>query len=146
VLFLCSGNYYRSRFAEVLFNHRAEAAGLAWRAESRAVDLPASRKYIRGPISPFCLEGLAARGITLDGDIRFPAQVERHDVEGCDLVVAVKEAEHRGPLERLFPDLAAGIEYWHIDDIDCAQPADALALLETAVDSLVGRLANRATS
>ena len=28
VLFLCSGNYYRSRHAEAVFNHRAAAAGL----------------------------------------------------------------------------------------------------------------------
>ena len=25
VLFLCTGNYYRSRFAEELFNHEADA-------------------------------------------------------------------------------------------------------------------------
>lgn len=34
VLFLCTGNYYRSRFAEYLFNHLAEQQTLEWRAES----------------------------------------------------------------------------------------------------------------
>ena len=35
VLFLCTGNYYRSRFAEVLFNSVAGQMGLPWRAHRR---------------------------------------------------------------------------------------------------------------
>ena len=35
VLFLCTGNYYRSRFAEVLFNSLAGKMGLPWKASSR---------------------------------------------------------------------------------------------------------------
>jgi protein-tyrosine-phosphatase len=34
VLFLCTGNYYRSRFAEGLFNHLASQLRLGWRADS----------------------------------------------------------------------------------------------------------------
>ncbi|MEJ7592066.1 MAG: low molecular weight phosphatase family protein, partial [Planctomycetaceae bacterium] len=30
VLFLCTGNYYRSRYAEILFNAKAEEMGLEW--------------------------------------------------------------------------------------------------------------------
>ena len=37
VLFLCTGNYYRSRFAEILFNHLAGQSKLAWRADSRGL-------------------------------------------------------------------------------------------------------------
>ena len=37
VLFLCTGNYYRSRYAEEIFNHQAGRDGLGWRAFSRAV-------------------------------------------------------------------------------------------------------------
>ena len=37
VLFVCSGNYYRSRLAEILFNHEAAAAGLAWESGSRGL-------------------------------------------------------------------------------------------------------------
>ena len=36
VLFLCSGNYYRSRFAEHLFNHLA-AADRGWQAQSQVI-------------------------------------------------------------------------------------------------------------
>ena len=39
VLFLCTGNYYRSRFAEVLFNSVDGKMGLPWRASSRGLAL-----------------------------------------------------------------------------------------------------------
>jgi protein-tyrosine-phosphatase len=39
VLFLCTGNYYRSRFAEVLFNSVAGKLGLSWVASSRGLAL-----------------------------------------------------------------------------------------------------------
>ena len=37
VLFLCTCNYYRSRFAEIVFNHKARKAGLDWQATSRGL-------------------------------------------------------------------------------------------------------------
>jgi protein-tyrosine-phosphatase len=43
ILFLCAGSYYRSRFAEELFNHRAPGLGLAWSATSRARALAIER-------------------------------------------------------------------------------------------------------
>jgi protein-tyrosine-phosphatase len=39
ILFLCTGNYYRSRFAEVLFNSVAGKMGLSWHASSRGLAL-----------------------------------------------------------------------------------------------------------
>jgi protein-tyrosine-phosphatase len=34
VLFLCTGSYYRSRFAEIYFNSVALKIGLPWKATS----------------------------------------------------------------------------------------------------------------
>jgi low molecular weight protein-tyrosine phosphatase len=39
VLFLCTGNYYRSRFAEILFNSVTGKMGLSWKATSRGLAL-----------------------------------------------------------------------------------------------------------
>ena len=39
ILFLCTGNYYRSRLAEVLFNSVAGKMGLPWQASSRGLAL-----------------------------------------------------------------------------------------------------------
>ena len=50
VLFLCTGNYYRSRFAEIVFNSLAREAGLAWRAESRGLAVERGAGNV-GPLS-----------------------------------------------------------------------------------------------
>src|SRR6266446_4485609 len=39
VLFLCTGNFYRSRFAEIYFNWLAPREKLLWRADSRGLAL-----------------------------------------------------------------------------------------------------------
>ena len=46
VLFLCTGNYYRSRFAEMLFNALASRKDLDWTADSRGL---ATRDIQRWP-------------------------------------------------------------------------------------------------
>lgn len=61
ILFLCTGNYYRSRFAEELFNFRAPALCPGWVAGSRgiAVDLGSANV---GPIARQTVEGLGGKG------------------------------------------------------------------------------------
>ena len=138
VLFLCSANYYRSRFAEHLFNWLAEQEGLSWRADSRglAVDLwPDMRQMSR-----YASEGLRRRGVPINGQFRNPRHLTLADLANSDLVVAIKEAEHRAMLAAQFPLWTDLVEYWHVDDLDCAQPEEALPVLEANVCALVARL------
>jgi protein-tyrosine phosphatase len=138
VLFLCSANYYRSRFAEHYFNWRAENDGLLWRAKSKG--LAVGRYGNIGPISRYTIERLNELGITINGNSRFPQQVTEQNLEDASLVIAVKEAEHREILEQSFADWADQVEYWHIDDLDCAKPEEALPTLENEVLALLERL------
>src|SRR5437660_8840918 len=94
ILFLCTGNYYRSRFAEELFNHLARQAGLDWVAESAALALEKGSCNV-GPISRYTLQALAARQIEPSAASRMPRQVCERELESADLVIALKEAEHR---------------------------------------------------
>lgn len=139
VLFLCSANYYRSRFAEHLFNWLAFRADLPWRAESRGLLVGYWGQV--GPIYHSTLEALRRHGVPVDGDHRDPLQLTQIDLETADLVVAVKELEHRPLMAKQFPSWEDRVEYWHIDDLDCAQPEEALPLLEERVKTLVDRLA-----
>jgi protein-tyrosine phosphatase len=138
VLFLCSGNYYRSRFTEHLFNWLAECSGLPWRADSRG--LAVGRHGNIGPVSRYTVERLHALGIPINGDSRSPLQLSEADLVASDLVIAMKEAEHRPLLADLFPSWEEQVEYWHIDDLDCAEPEEALAVLENEVRALVEQL------
>lgn len=140
VLFLCTGNYFRSRFAELLFNREAAARELSWRADSRGVALELGSDNL-GPISPHTLRGLERRGIPAPQAMRFPRPVDEADLLHAELIIALKEAEHRPLLARKFPLWVDRVEYWQVHDIDCAHPDDALAEIDRAMGPLLLRLA-----
>jgi len=137
VVFICTANYYRSRFSEYLFNALAKASGLPWRATSRGLKTWMAQNV--GPISTFTVERLTQMAVPFDGD-RLPVQLSEADLEGADLVVALKEAEHHAMMLEQFPAWAHRIEYWHVDDLDCATAEEALPFCEACVRSLVRRL------
>jgi protein-tyrosine phosphatase len=137
ILFLCSGNYYRSRFAEILFNWHATQRGLAWRAESRGLALDARNA---GPVSQYTIAGLHERQIPLATCERLPIAATAEDFQSAQRVIAVKEAEHRAMVERHHPTFRHQVEYWHVHDLDCAMPQHALAHLEREVLSLLATL------
>src|SRR5580704_9893490 len=94
VLFLCTGNYYRSRFAEVLFNSVAGKMGLPWRASSRGLALERGVNNV-GPMASSAIEALEAMGVcAIDDCARLPAQVTLADLEAANRVVALKRDEH----------------------------------------------------
>jgi protein-tyrosine phosphatase len=140
VLFVCTGNYYRSRFAEHLFNAAADERRLCWRATSRGTDVFGAGRWNVGPISAVAREALEARGVPLDADVRMPMPLTEDDLADSDLVVAVCESEHRPHLERDFPAVAAHVEYWGVEDLAVTPAEDALAALERHVAALLDRL------
>jgi protein-tyrosine phosphatase len=75
VPFLCTGKYYRSRFAEVLFNSVAGKMGLPWRASSRGLALERGVNNV-GPMAASAVKAL---------------------------VVALEHAEHLPLLQERFP-------------------------------------------
>ena len=67
VLFLCTGNYYRSRFAEILFNIYARDRGVPWNAVSRGIAVDLGIDNV-GPVSWAVVLGLEERGYQLPGE------------------------------------------------------------------------------
>src|SRR6478752_4985078 len=103
VLFLCTGNYYRSRFAEILFNSVAVKIGLPWRASSRGLALERGVNNI-GPMATSALKALETMGIRADeAAARFPVKVTKSDFETVDLIVALKHSEHLPLVQERFP-------------------------------------------
>jgi protein-tyrosine phosphatase len=136
VLFLCSGNFYRSRFAETYFNAEAVRRGLAWQAVSRGFRLHPGNV---GPISPHALAGLAGLGLAPPQPLRFPLVASADDLAAAAHIVAVKQDEHLPLMQRHFPDWVEQVEYWQIHDIDFAPPTAALPELRAHVDALLDR-------
>jgi predicted translation initiation factor SUI1 len=135
VLFLCTGNYYRSRFAEALFNSVAGKMGLPWRASSRGLALERGANNV-GPMAASAIRALEAHGVSAaEAVTRLPAQVTADDLEGAALIVALKHAEHLPLLQERFPAWAEKAEFWHVDDAP-----EVLGLIEHEVMGLVARL------
>ena len=139
VLFLCTGNYYRSRFAEILFNTLAPESGLDWTAFSRALYIEGGGGNI-GPISRHTRDACRARNIPLPEPIPYPAGASAQDFAAAGKVIALKEAEHRALMRRKFPALENEVEYWHVHDLDAAHPDDACAQIERHVRDLIDHL------
>ncbi len=139
VLFLCTGNYYRSRYAEELFNHLARVEGLSWRAYSCGAADKSFPENV-GPMSQFSREALDAKGIAPEGGLRDPRPCTMADLDSAQLVIALKEAEHRPLIEQRFPEAAHMVTYWHVDDIEFAHPSVALAQIDNHVRNLIAQL------
>lgn len=135
ILFLCTGNYYRSRFAEIFFNSVAAERDLRWRATSRGLALERGIGNI-GPMAMEAIEALKAMGVSAFEDCsRSPLQVTPVDLEKADHIVALKRAEHLPLLEERFPAWAQKVEFWHIEDTP-----GVLGLIEHEVTALVTRM------
>lgn len=137
VLFLCSGNYYRSRLAEAFFNSQARQRGAAWQAISRGLAISANNP---GPLSSHTRARLAEHRIDCQPYERMPLDASADDFAQADHVVAVKRTEHQPLMQRRFPEWMPKVEFWEVHDLDCATPTEALPHLESQVLALLDRL------
>ncbi len=138
VLFLCSGNYYRSRFAEELFNHLAQKNSLGWVADSRALLRNPWSLGNYGPISPFAMQELEKRAIPFSRE-RFPKQLEAHEISEFQRIIALDRDEHQPMIETDYPWLTR-LDYWDIKDLRDEPAESALRRLENHLQTLIHEL------
>jgi protein-tyrosine phosphatase len=136
VLFICTGNYYRSRFAEAVFNHRAAELGMAWRAFSRGVAI----NLAPPGLSPHTQAALQARGIPLNRTAQERCSLTVADLARATVAIALKRTEHRPYLLRQFPAWVDRVEYWEFHDVDFSAAEDVLPEIEQRVLGLIERL------
>jgi protein-tyrosine phosphatase len=139
VLFLCTGNYYRSRFAEMLFNALASRENLDWRADSRGFALGTSNV---GPVYPGVLDHLKTLGFPAQTQPRLPARLETADLETADLVIAINEVEHRPFMARQFEKWAEQTIYWDVPDLNLMTSEAAFSQIEKYVTALIEQSQN----
>ena len=135
ILFICTGNYYRSRYAEIFFNHLAAKKQVNWFADSRGLEASAGRNV--GPISKFALDRLADQGILLKEPIRFPIQLEEKDLQAAGLIVAVNRVEHEPMMKKYFPAWTEKIIYWDVADLDITDSENALSAIEKQIHLII---------
>ncbi|MFA0961483.1 hypothetical protein AB9P05_06730 [Roseivirga sp. BDSF3-8] len=138
ILFICTGNYYRSRLAEILFNHYAKQEGLSLRAYSKGLE--AFIKRNTGPISPHTLAYLDALNIPWPEVVREPVQLKQEDFGGYRALIFMDEAEHRPMVTHYFPEYTDKVHYWQVQDVQFRDPDDVLPELARKVSELVNDL------
>jgi protein-tyrosine phosphatase len=135
ILFVCTGNFYRSRFAEAVFNFHATQRDLPLRAFSRG--LATHLVFGEGDLSAHTRLALSARGIARHHTGAQPTPLTRADLERAHRTIALKEIEHRPLMRRQFPDWEDRIEYWAYHDIEDEPPATVLPQIERHVLALL---------
>ena len=140
LLFLCTGNYYRSRFAELVFNALAAQRQLPWQAESRGLALERGANNV-GPISQTVLETLISLGIAGPVAPRYPLQVQEHEFPMAALIIALQETEHRPLLHERYPAWVDKVVYWHVRDVRPSPAYNPLQEIAQEVQQLISRLA-----
>ena len=142
-LFVCTGNYYRSRFAEYLFTDLVEKQGLAWSADSVGLGIDWTCKINVGPISKVTVASLADRGITVTNP-RMPRSMTTQDLEQASRVILLDEPEHRPMMQAQFPDWEDHdrVSYWKVIDVPPNEDFHPMDAIEPLVKALVDELSN----
>lgn len=140
LLFLCTGNYYRSRYAEILFNTLAAEMDLNWIASSRGLALEVGVNNV-GPMNRIAAKRLQQQGISSEAYNRWPIQVQEADLSQADLIIALDEVEHRPYLTKRFPDWPDRVIYWGVRDLGFVPARIALSKIDQEVRNLAQRLA-----
>ena len=138
VLFVCTGNYYRSRYAEALFNHSAELRGLGWRAFSRGLAIHWAPD---DDLSPHTRASLSRRQIDVRHTGSTRVQLALDDLERAERVIVLDEAEHRPMVLEQFPDWVERVAFWACQDVQWEIPESCMARIEEKVAALVNELA-----
>ena len=137
LLFLCTGNYYRSRFAEELFNHLAAQKGLDWVAASRGLAQEFGLLRNLGHMSSLAVQHLENHQVKLSPK-RSPRKLQPGEAREYQIIIALNRDEHEPLIAEHYPELS-NVVYWDIKDLGDEPAAQALGRLEGKIETLVAQ-------
>ena len=142
LLFICTGNYYRSRFAEIYFQHLSDLLKLDWKSKSRGFEIERADYMadIYGELSPFIRDHLNILNLKEDeGRKRVP--LNKSDLDSADLIVILDKGEHNQYLRQYaISEDDLKVIFWNVKDIHDWTPKETISLIENECQKLVNRM------
>jgi len=135
ILFVCTGNYYRSRFAEIYFNIQSENRNLDWKAFSRGFDI--SNHGNSGQISNHVILELRELKMYLPNDLNFPKILTENDLMQAEKIIAMNVLEHKPLVLMQFPTWIDKFTFWSIYDLYEEEASSSLRKLKYEIDQLL---------
>ncbi len=136
VLFICTANYYRSRFAEAVFNHLAAKRGSSWTAFSRGI----TPEEAPPGLSPHAANGLRLAGVDPSFIAKEKTPLCDADFGAADRIIALKREEHEPMLRDRFGAFVDRVEFWDVSDVPLVSPPQAMLEIKENVEALLGEL------
>ena len=136
ILFICTGNIYRSRYAEAYLNHTALKQGLPVKARSRGLAI----EMAKVDTSPLTIDRMAAKGIARSCTGSGKIQLHEKDFLWADTTVVLQEDEHRPMMQRQFPAWVDRVTYWDVHDVGMWDPEEGLSRIEQLVSDLLNEI------
>ncbi len=137
VLFLCSGNYYRSRIAEEYFNYLSTINNSDYTAYSKALRQDLGNTGNVGFIAKEAIEILEAINVEIKSKQRMPESVNYSDFEQADIVIAMDETEHKPMMEKFFPLYKNKVVYFNVGDVHVEPIYVAVVKLIKTLDKFI---------
>ena len=127
LLFLCTGNYYRSRLAEEIFNFYITRDNIAARAVSRGLGNQWPNPNNPGPISENAKQFLLALGIKTSSPDRMPLPCLAEDLSQAAQIICLSKCEHKAMFEAKFPHFPIeNVVFWEIGDVGVQDVQEAM--------------------
>lgn len=142
ITFVCSGNYYRSRYAESYFNYISDVLGLPYQADSfgLAVHLADDLAKEHGEISPFSRKKLEDAGIPEKYFNRDRKSLTKDDIESSDFIIAMDKEEHVPMIKEKFPKYIHQFNFFEIKDIFDWEPEKTLSESQKKVEMIINQI------
>lgn len=137
VCFVCTGNYYRSRFAEAVFNFLSKECGESHIAKSRGLNISAADKTAReyGELSPYTKNKMDDLEIPRNLTSKKRKSISKKDLDEFDIIVIMDRSEHFKMVKEFIGEdkdmieAAKNFKYWAIKDVSDWEPEETLGAI-----------------
>ncbi len=139
LLFICTGNFYRSRFAEAFFNYLCDVNNLDWRASSAGLKIHLADKKAKdeGEISIIAKNKLLSKGISKEYFDKKRSKLDEKMLKKADLIILMDKDEHFSMIKETFPNYVNKAYFYRAKDIEYCDPEIALRIIEKEIMSLI---------